>query len=243
LFSRFDQGIKLDKESWFSVTPEAIADHIAARLVGLDENLTIIDPFCGVCGNAIAFAKRDEVKLVVCVDVDLEKLKKAAWNARVYDIPNDKIVFIHSDAYTILSQYNNGSLLPSPSRENDPESSPLIEKGYRIGQHELLPNKIDMVFLSPPWGGMDYLKVGKRNYDLKCIELDHAENKIDGEELLIVAAKAVGEGRPIAYFLPRNTNGIKLARSVLKAGCTGPVVMEQNVLNGKLKTITAYVGL
>jgi hypothetical protein len=29
LFTRFDQGIQLDKESWFSVAPEAIADHVA----------------------------------------------------------------------------------------------------------------------------------------------------------------------------------------------------------------------
>jgi hypothetical protein len=31
LFSKFDQGIVLDKESWFSVTPESIAKHIARR--------------------------------------------------------------------------------------------------------------------------------------------------------------------------------------------------------------------
>lgn len=30
-FSKFDEGIELDKESWYSVTPEAIADHIAKR--------------------------------------------------------------------------------------------------------------------------------------------------------------------------------------------------------------------
>ncbi|OTF71408.1 hypothetical protein BLA29_013244, partial [Euroglyphus maynei] len=32
LFSRFNQGIRLDDESWYSVTPEAIAKHIAERL-------------------------------------------------------------------------------------------------------------------------------------------------------------------------------------------------------------------
>ena len=29
LFSKFDEGIRLDAESWFSVTPERIAQHIA----------------------------------------------------------------------------------------------------------------------------------------------------------------------------------------------------------------------
>eukprot|EP01083_Nonionella_stella_P054138 143013_1 len=33
LFSKFDEGIQLDKESWYSVTPEAIATHIAQRTV------------------------------------------------------------------------------------------------------------------------------------------------------------------------------------------------------------------
>lgn len=30
LFSRFDEGIQLDRESWYSVTPEKIAEHIAS---------------------------------------------------------------------------------------------------------------------------------------------------------------------------------------------------------------------
>jgi hypothetical protein len=33
LFSRYDDGIEMDKEGWFSVTPEAIANHIAQRVV------------------------------------------------------------------------------------------------------------------------------------------------------------------------------------------------------------------
>ena len=31
LFSKFDSGIWMDRESWFSVTPEKIAQHIAER--------------------------------------------------------------------------------------------------------------------------------------------------------------------------------------------------------------------
>jgi trimethylguanosine synthase len=31
LFEKFDEGIKLDKQSWFSVTPEVVADHIATK--------------------------------------------------------------------------------------------------------------------------------------------------------------------------------------------------------------------
>ncbi|XP_061696403.1 trimethylguanosine synthase isoform X2 [Syngnathoides biaculeatus] len=63
LFSRFDEGIKLDREGWFSVTPEKIAEHIALRVESsLSNTQLVIDAFCGVGGNSIQFAltgKRD----------------------------------------------------------------------------------------------------------------------------------------------------------------------------------------
>lgn len=54
LFSKFDEGIKMDEEGWFSVTPELIAKHHATRCNGG----IIIDCFTGVGGNAIQFASR-----------------------------------------------------------------------------------------------------------------------------------------------------------------------------------------
>ena len=33
LFSRYDDGVRLDAESWYSVTPELIAIHVALRLL------------------------------------------------------------------------------------------------------------------------------------------------------------------------------------------------------------------
>ncbi|XP_053915712.1 trimethylguanosine synthase isoform X2 [Cuculus canorus] len=56
LFSRFDEGIKLDREGWFSVTPEKIAEHIAVRVSQSFNCDIIVDAFCGVGGNAIQFA-------------------------------------------------------------------------------------------------------------------------------------------------------------------------------------------
>ena len=32
LFSKFDRGIKIDKEGWYSVTPEPLANYLATRL-------------------------------------------------------------------------------------------------------------------------------------------------------------------------------------------------------------------
>lgn len=53
LFSRFDTGIKMDEEGWFSVTPEPIAKHHAVRC----GHGAIVDFFTGVGGNAIQFAQ------------------------------------------------------------------------------------------------------------------------------------------------------------------------------------------
>jgi trimethylguanosine synthase len=68
LFSRFDRGIQLDAEGWYSVTPEIIADHVAKRVENLvstspafqmyngegdGKGVVILDGFCGMGGNAM----------------------------------------------------------------------------------------------------------------------------------------------------------------------------------------------
>lgn len=50
---RFDDGIRLDRESWFSVTPENVARHIANKC----QYDVVVDAFCGAGGNTIQFAK------------------------------------------------------------------------------------------------------------------------------------------------------------------------------------------
>lgn len=53
LFSRYNEGIKLDEEGWYSVTPETIASSQAKTC----RDALVIDCFSGVGGNAIQFAK------------------------------------------------------------------------------------------------------------------------------------------------------------------------------------------
>ena len=61
LFSRFDEGVQLDEEGWYSVTPEVLAAHTAARFAsgfasrcaGGARSLVVVDGFAGVGGNAI----------------------------------------------------------------------------------------------------------------------------------------------------------------------------------------------
>ncbi len=227
LFTLFDKGIQLDKESWYSVTPEVIANHIANHLVAGTKDIVLFDPFCGCGGNAIAFASRPEVKMVVCIDKDAEKLKKAHHNASIYGVEK-KLLLISGNALTILSKYKDGH---------------LIDTNESSSQTVSLPKTLDVIFLSPPWGGIDYGKVGKHSYDLTCIKIELDDgNHLDGETLLKYVAKASGH-KAVAYFLPKNINGMAFAQSVLKAGYGGPIVMEQNVVNGKLKTVTSYIGL
>jgi len=187
LFSRYDSGIRLDPESWYSVTPEKIGEHIAERC----RCDLIVDGFCGVGGNAIQFAFSCE--RVIAIDIDPAKIELARHNARVYGV-EDRIEFMVGNYFHIV------------------------------------PNlKPDVVFLSPPWGGPEYL--GQDVFDLKLMG-----GMVDGYDVFKTAKQVTDN---IAYFVPRNTNVDQL---VSLAGQGGRVEVEQNLLNRKLKTVTAYYG-
>ena len=77
LFTRYDYGIQLDDESWFSVTPEAIAVDVATKCRSLLKRFSVspgvvLDCFCGVGGNAIAIARQQMT--VIAIDIDYTKL-------------------------------------------------------------------------------------------------------------------------------------------------------------------------
>uniref|UniRef100_A0A1J3IBV8 Trimethylguanosine synthase n=1 Tax=Noccaea caerulescens TaxID=107243 RepID=A0A1J3IBV8_NOCCA len=83
LFSRYDQGIEMDEQGWYSVTPEEIAIKQAARCRGK----VVIDCFSGVGGNTIQFAK--VCSSVIAIDIDPNKVKLAINNAKVYGVANN----------------------------------------------------------------------------------------------------------------------------------------------------------
>lgn len=190
LFSRFDDGIKLDKEGWFSVTPEKIAEHIAGRVSQSFNCDIVVDAFCGVGGNTIQFALTG--KRVIAIDIDPVKIDLARNNAEVYGVA-DKIEFICGD-FLLLA--------------------PCL--------------KADVVFLSPPWGGPDYATA--ETFDIRTMMSP------DGFEVFRLSQKITNN---IVYFLPRNADVDQVASL---AGPGGQVEIEQNFLNNKLKTITAYFG-
>lgn len=186
LFSLFDKGIKMDKEGWYSVTPERIAEHIAERC----RCDLIVDAFCGVGGNAIQFAFTCE--RVIAIDIDPVKIACAHHNAKIYGV-QDRIEFIVGDFMQLAESL-----------------------------------QADVVFLSPPWGGPSYVK--SEAFDIQTMML------LDGYKLFDEAKKITEN---ISYFLPKNTDAEQIASL---AGPGGRVEIEQNVVNKKCKTVTAYYG-
>ncbi|KAH9758220.1 trimethylguanosine synthase [Citrus sinensis] len=107
LFSRFDDGIRMDEEGWFSVTPEPIAWHHAVRCgCGI-----IVDCFTGVGGNAIQFARRS--KHVVAIDIDPKKIDYACHNATIYGVL-DQIDFVLGNFFTLAPTLKADTVFLSP---------------------------------------------------------------------------------------------------------------------------------
>uniref|UniRef100_A0A182PK87 Trimethylguanosine synthase n=1 Tax=Anopheles epiroticus TaxID=199890 RepID=A0A182PK87_9DIPT len=107
LFSLFDSGIKLDRESWFSVTPEKVAAHTAERC----RSDLIIDAFCGCGGNTIQFAFT--CQKVIAIDIDPRKIEMAKHNAAVYGVA-DRIEFIVGDFIQLADRLQADVVFLSP---------------------------------------------------------------------------------------------------------------------------------
>ena len=91
IFSRFDEGIQMDEESWYSVTHESIAEHIAQECSWAHR---VMDGFGGAGGNVIQFARYcDEV---VSVELDPQRIDYCRNNARIYGVEH-KIKFVQGD--------------------------------------------------------------------------------------------------------------------------------------------------
>lgn len=94
---------------------------------------------------------------------------------------------------------------------------------------KILPHlKADVVFLSPPWGGPDYLN--QPYYTLESIKCP-----MDGREVLDLALKVTPN---VAYLLPRNTSLQHITEVAQGKRCE----VEDQYLNHKLKTKTVYFG-
>ncbi|GJE93214.1 RNA cap guanine-N2 methyltransferase-domain-containing protein [Phanerochaete sordida] len=211
-FSRYSEGCLLDEEGWYSVTPELIANQIAERC----RCTTILDAFCGVGGNAIAFAQTCE--RVIALDTSPTRLALARHNAVIYGV-EDRIEFILCDYLSFARSYL--TLPHHPGRR-----------------------KIDAVFLSPPWGGPEYLAGSASDSPPKADQ--HPEfsladiQPIHGAELFNLTRKITNN---VAYFLPRNTKLDEISELLAAEESTTEMVeVEEEWMGSKLKALTCYFG-
>ena len=219
-FSLYDEGCLLDRVGWYSVTPELIANQIAERC----RCDTIVDAFCGVGGNTIAFAQTCE--RVIAIDNDKTRLRLARHNATIYGVV-DRIEFVLGDfvqlARTLVGRGG-------------------ARQGGRV---------VDVIFLSPPWGGPSYLQGTSSNPPPDASQ--HPEFRlsevtpIHGSELFKLAERITPN---IAYYLPRNANLQEISDLVTNTEVGGPkgkkkarmAEVEEEWMGDKLKALTCYFG-
>lgn len=106
-FVKFDEGIRLDNESWFSVTPEVIALHQASRC----QSDVVVDAFCGAGGNAIQLAR--VCSQVIAIDIDPIKIALARHNAEIYKVSH-KIQFLIGNFFQLAPSLKADAVLLSP---------------------------------------------------------------------------------------------------------------------------------
>lgn len=204
LFSRYDEGAALHGDMWFSVTPEAAALHQAQRALAGGARL-VVDAFAGAGGNTVAFARAGAHALGV--DTDADRLRAAAANATLYGV-RGRCDFVRADwnslSEAMARHRPRGACAP------------------------------DLLFLSPPWGGPDYLAAER--YDLTQRMAGEAD-----AAALLRGARALASR--VAFFLPRNVAAADAAALAEAAAPGERAELEDMLLNGVKKACTLYVGL
>jgi trimethylguanosine synthase len=109
LFSKFDEGIRLNETGWSVTTHEKIAKKIAK----ICPASVVIDAFCGVGGNSIQFARKYKV---IAVDIDKEKVECAEHNANIYAV-SDNIEFVNADFLQVAAQYKADVVFLAPDMQ------------------------------------------------------------------------------------------------------------------------------
>lgn len=101
LFSRFDDGVYMLLELWYSVTPEHVAKFTAKLAYELVGGGTVMDVCCGGGGNTIQFARYFD--RVIAVDINPVNITCSLHNCKVYQV-DDKVEFITGDWHELYRQ-------------------------------------------------------------------------------------------------------------------------------------------
>lgn len=137
-------------EGWFSVTPERIAEHIAQRAQVSSQTLVVVDAFCGVGGNAIQFALAGNFgtefdlphnSLYTC-----SSQTPSLFSVIVFSRPS--VIAVDIDPVRLALARHNAAVY-GVSERIDFVQADFLQVAPRL--------RADVVFLSPPWGGPEYL--------------------------------------------------------------------------------------
>lgn len=203
-FSRYNDGVMMTKELWFSVTPESISK-FTARLIKLalsDKQgpLYVMDAFAGAGGNVTFLLESFDV--VFAVDINYIHLQCTQNNAMLYH--SKEIIAQKLKLFPVNWIYADDTLAEDfidEQFENNNESSDIVDRIYakKADSMESLQVlrgiKLDCIFGSPPWGGPEYTQ--QRPYDLNHLL------PFGLEKLLTVLLKFTDN---IVLFLPRSSN-------------------------------------
>lgn len=188
LFSKYDEGIVLTKELWFSVTPENIAKYIA-EFIGskFETKFQILDTFCGGGGNIVQLLNLKECK-VYGVDINETHLQCTKSNAIVYHGSED----VKNRLKLMKIDWN------CLDEETDEESVKNIR--------ELKKMNMDCVFGSPPWGGPEYIKSDVYDLETMLQPCGLSKHLKDMKQF----------SKNVCLFLPKNSDleQVKLATAV-----------------------------
>jgi len=263
LFSRFDQGVVLDNESWYSLTPEVIAQNIAYRCrnafaasknssssssggrssssssdsIGVDDSnplSLIMDCFAGSGGNAIQLATICGCK-VLASDIDETKTEALKQNAAVYNVSSN-LEALTADAYELLRAL---PIRTDFQRHEQEQGDDADEGGKKVAAAAVAaPSCSSKQNSATP----DIILLappwgGPEYLSAREFDLRTMIPSGDGVELAQLAASRCAH---ICYVLPRNTpkaDLVQLAKSV-----SMPFVIEDIYLKKKMKLTMLYLG-
>ncbi|CAG9312776.1 unnamed protein product [Blepharisma stoltei] len=152
IFSKYDEGIKLDWDSWLVTPHEKIVKSIAKYAVLRGKPNSVIDALCGVGGFTIQFAKYCKV---IAIDIDPVKIGFAQINAEVYGV-SENIAFIEADFLEVAHGHRADLTIVSPDylkcgesfdmNNFRPELPILISSALKCSQSVLiyLPPNVDV---------------------------------------------------------------------------------------------------
>ena len=216
LFSRYDDGVVLTKELWFSVTPENVSKYIARfiqrklreRYPDVDQ-FTILDTFCGGGGNVAQFLV--EGMQVFAVDINRTHLMCTENNATVYVGAEACKEQLHTMAI-------DWSVLREKEKQEEKQDDGAVDDDNFASSTESIANiaslqstHIDAVFGSPPWGGPQYLSAS-------VYDLESGLAPLSLTEQLLEMQRRFGRGVGLCLFLPRNSDMDQLRAATAAAG-------------------------